>query len=779
MQPKLALTATGAVCEWRIPMYATEEGPVPASVWLSASDSNVVLRYAISSPEPGTSTIAMSGLDLFHDDDVRIYFISPDGNRVTLAVVADAAGACTRIGSGLLSRPSSTACSVDKPVKPTPSHWFWSGSAKIPFSSIAPRGVPSSLKINVFVTHRIPNGTPVGDAVNYSSRPPHEKTPLSLELRLRDAASTQRYVLVAENAGSIQGAPPHRANVLAYLPIDDQNALGAAFADYAKPLTSIRDSELKTIFSKDQYQQLACVSCDSFQTVAPTAYDRTIDSTTILGTDLSSIGLDSVPFSTDSISYPVDSEIGGGGLDQQVAVATFNGETAKNGHAHDQVLRGVTSLPFSTGQLDVSFFDVDSWRTLLSTKKVGTYAPDVNPYLHTATSEVSVGLRTSNAPADAEGALEYDRPVWEEDLLVRAGDQYGGTGSSRLDVGVTITRAHALASDGKPTNIVDDLSLTVGSRDVGTDYRPLDGSADPIVGLHGYYANLANSTARTGALKPLQFSVFAYTFGDAVEARDVAVSASGSIPFAVLASAGSSSPFTMTANITTKEIAQSLVSGSFSSPFILPDRLGGAAYLPNGSYSINLGYTKASASLALGVTGGNESTCDVSAKISPCYAYGERGIIVNAYDTFASQYILAISQKKTDDNSLALVQELGSTILGPSTEPIVENRLVRSAGAAIAFGKPRCSSVTATTSNQSAPLESFISSAPQPGFTTTYGLDTVALHFPGALFVGFLRTSVPQPVSQFIVRLSIGQPTNNFEQALSAVCSARQTSSST
>jgi len=126
-----------------------------------------------------------------------------------------------------------------------------------------------------------------------------------------------------------------------------------------------------------------------------------------------------------------------------------------------------------------------------------------------------------------------------------------------------------------------------------------------------------------------------------------------------------------------------------------------------------------------------------------------------------------------------LIQLAGSKVLVPTTEPIVEDRIVRSAGlAAVLPGKLACSTATLTFSNQSAPIDSFIASAPQPGFTTTYGFDTVfSPRYPITLFAGFSRTSLPSLTNQFILRARFGYPFEAFENVTVAACNGRKAGS--
>jgi hypothetical protein len=732
-----------------------------------------------------TNRLHFNNVNLFSDDNITVVFFKGTGGAKAppaLFVSVNASGNCNAPAADISVRFLHQMCIVGD-AGAGADGLTWQGTLSIPLDALDSLGA-SQLSFYVSKTHwplQANGPRPLAQTQHSFSTP---GAFLKLVLDKKIVARDNRYVSLASDLGDIPGAPPHRIDALAYYPINAESAISTTFSDNAQPLNAVRDSTLKQVFSKNQYHALACIACGSFKSVAPTAYDRTIRSGDVLGSDFSDLGVDSTPFSYDGVNYPIDSEFGAAAFDQSLAAALFNGTTRSNGLARDVVLRGARTVSLGRQLLQLSAFHVDSSRGHSAAQNVGAYSPVPGALPHTTNTELSAAFRESTADPNIENWAESRDPVFEYDALARYGQQYLGRDSSRLDTAFTVSRRHPAAIGG-PVGLLADISFTLGYRDVGDLYRPNLGSADPATGLRGQFAQISNNLLREGEDKPLLFSFLSYRFGDGVEARNTALTSSVNVPLSFLGCKQGSaahiahcrwSHFSLAGSGTVKHIAQSLAATGVKNAFTLPDSAGGAAYLPNGSYSYSAIYTNVASgfSLSAGFTGGDALACDASVLSSPCYAYRDSGLIVNSYGTYKSWFYFAVTHKRSEDSSLDLARTAGSGVHVGAAAPLVENRIISSAGfAALLPKKFSCSAVTATFSNQSAPPQSFIASAPQQGFTTTYGLDMVLQDSPATLFAGFARTSLPSPESQFILRLRIGTPSSGFESATKASCENR------
>ena len=761
---------------------ATQSQPL-GDLTLIAKGSSLQLQYIVNENEQIRNRLHFNNVNLFSDDNITVVFFKGPGGvqgPPVLFVSVNPSGNCTSPAADISVRFMHQMCKV---TNARSGKTTWQGTLSIPLDALQSLG-SSDLSFYVSKTHWPPETNGSHPLAQIQNSFPAAGTYLQLAIDNEPVARGNRYVSLASDIGYIPGAPPHRIGALAYYPIDAASAIGATFSDNAQPLNAVRDSTLKRVFSSDQYHVLACIACGSFKSVAPTAYDRTIRSRDVLGTDFSDLGVDSTPFSYDGINYPIDSEFGAAALDQSLAGAIFNGTTLSNGLARDAVFRGAHTLSLGRQLLQLSAFHVDSSRGQIATQDVGAYSPLPGSLPHTTNTELSAAFRRSTADPSVEGMTESRKSVFEFDALARYGQQYLGRNSSRLDTSFTVSKRHPVAV--ARIDPLADISVTLGFRDVGDLYRPNLGSTDPATGLRGQFAQITNNLLREGEGKPLFFSLLSYRFGDGVEARNTALTSSVNVPLSYLGCEQHLSKddlarcrwsyVSLAGSGTVKHIAQSLVATGVKNPFTLPDSAGGAAYLPNGSYSYSAIYTNVASgfSLSAGFTGGDALACDANVLSSPCYAYRDSGLIVNSYGTYKGWLVFAVTHKRSEDSSLDLAPSLGSGVHVGAAAPLVENRIESSAGfAALLPGKFSCSAATATFSNQSAPPQSFIASAQKPGFTTTYGLDMVIQNRPATLFAGFARTSLPLPESQFILKLRIGTPSRGFVSATSASCENR------
>ena len=288
-------------CELRLYSAPRTPSAINTRVIIGAKGSALLFSYAVSEPSDVRNYIHSNGLDLFNDDNITVVFVDSPKQpvRVSLAATVNASGNCTAATTNIIERFTDQPCTVTKgPTTTVKGTTTWNAILSIPLTVLKQSRMFPRLFFTLSKTHWVPGGTSDDKATQQLQSYP-EVPPAYIEIDVDSGfgATKGRYAAVASDLGYIANAPPHRLNLLGYYPIDATAAVGTAFSDNAKPLNTVRDASLKQIFSSDQYTRLACIACGSFENVAPIAYDRTITSSGALGSDLSNLGIDSVPFS--------------------------------------------------------------------------------------------------------------------------------------------------------------------------------------------------------------------------------------------------------------------------------------------------------------------------------------------------------------------------------------------------------------------------------------------------------------------------------------------------
>jgi hypothetical protein len=262
-----------------------------------------------------------------------------------------------------------------------------------------------------------------------------------------------------------------------------------------------------------------------------------------------------------------------------------------------------------------------------------------------------------------------------------------------------------------------------------------------------------------------------HRFSDAVEARDVAVTASASVRL------GTANHFALAGGVTTGTVAVSQAARLSGSPFVVRDDQGGAAFLPNSSYSLSLTSASASHEASLGYTVGRSPSCDATVTAAPCFAYRQPSVSATLFWLPVNAVFVVAAIKNQNDNALNLVS--GGPVAGEaaagSGQVTTAGHIVRNAAIGTYLFNGKCSTLTLSTENRGGGFDTFSQSPPSPGFTNTAALELVPTASWPTVLVAYSRVGTlgQTPATQFLLRARLGVPERAFRADVRQNCAGR------
>jgi hypothetical protein len=712
------------------------------------------------------------GEDLNFDDNVAIIVRPPGKAYMIFSAATNAAGNCSSVsripGNVYVHNQCKATLDDSVPVAGTTGYVYWSGKLVLSYATLAANRVPSPFDVRIqHVRHIDANSAIIFDSGGPDITNAKQDTTVALDTE--SVVEHEWFVAGASNIGYNQSVPAHRLALLTNLPVDSHNLISAAFSDDSGPLLTKRDATLQNILSKDQYKAFKCTTCGSFQTDHTTPFDALITSSDILGVDFSNLGVDSPPFTFDAAGYPVDSGYKGIFADDTLGLAFLNGTTQNNGVAHDSVVRATRRFNSLSDSLTLGFFDVSANRTMPAPAKAALYPIVDVPLAHSTNTEGSVGYSHTFSATQLHERSEYTSSAVTLSVLGRYGTQYTGMGANRVDLAVAITVQPPYVNLNRQPNTLPNWSFVAGYRSLGAHYLPIDGKFDPLVGVNGYYGQLLYSEPHTNhpglgavSLTAHRFSNFAMP-QDTLMAEAIAIRLDTHDHFGISSSVSSG-------NLTASQVARVLY-GVAVSP-----AQGGQQYLPNNTYSASFTYKMAVQSWmyqgSAGYTSGTSQNCNVKLPTTPCYAYTQPSITAGLFSKPTKWIFFDGTIKNQNDTALDLTSPALEQL---SKQPTTAAHIVRKAAFGAYISRDKCSTFVLSTENRGGAVDAFSHSAPQPGFINTAAFE-MQTHGPGpAVLVAYDRQStlVGPPTSEFLLRVRLGVPWNNFQRTLAYNCEGR------
>jgi hypothetical protein len=712
--------------------------------------------------------VPFGAVDLDRDDNIAVLIRLHGSPHTIFSAAGNAAEKCSSLSQepGYIYRHDQCKAKVDR-VKLNglrPPFVPWSGTLTISYDDLAANHIPSEFDVRIRYIRHGEDSSPV----TYTSGGPDlanaSQNTVAMFI-ITDVARQERYVSAASNLGYNPSLPPHRVAVLADLPIDPRNMLSAAFADDSGPLLTRRDSTLKGILTKSQYKNFSCTTCGSFQTDHTAAFDPVVTSADVLGLDFSDLGVDSPPFAFDAAGYPVDSGYKGLFADESLGFALLDGTTQSNGVAHDSVIRTTRSFFTDNDSLRVGLFNVVANRSIASAPGAGPFPKIVLAAARSANTEVSLGYshtfaesRIHNKAATTSGATTLS-------LLGRYGTQFTGSNGNRVDLGASITVQPAFADFERPPTSLPAFAFALGYRSIGSNYLPIDGTFDPLVGLQGYYSEILYSEPTKSLSGIGAASIIVHRFANSVAAQYTKVTSTLALRLDTTEHFGLVGSAT-TGNITVAQTAR-VVSGALVSA-----SQGGGNYLPNNSYSTSLTYKNSTYEAAAGYTSGTSQNCNLKLAAPPCFAYRQPSVTGSFFWLPVSRVFIDGVIKNQNDDASQLTPGLSQQLV---SQPTTVGHIIRKAALGAYISGDKCSTLTLTTENRGGDVDSFSHSPPQPGFINTVALELQSRGSGPALLAAADRQGSlgKTPTSEFLVRVKIGLPWNAFQHEISRDCSNR------
>jgi hypothetical protein len=532
-----------------------------------------------------------------------------------------------------------------------------------------------------------------------------------------------------------------------------------------------------------QAQNYTCISCATFRSDEKSALPQAPTNSAALGLDLTSLGVDSVPYSFAGSPFPIDAaykvDLAG---PLAVGVATMRGATASSGVARDTIVGATRQYAGEASQLDVGVLDVVADRSALAPPSTTPFPVFPATLTHSANTQASVSyafspeaLHTLRANAEGDPGLLTSPPLVFT-TLARYGTQYGSN-SAVIDVAESIQKTPPALDVHSAASELWHFSGAAGYRSVGAAYDPLDGSFDPHAGERGYYAALqyTDPIVRSG-FSVATFSVNAETFSDGIQTRDEAIYVHAQYPL--------TDELSLQSNDTIGRISVSQV-GRVNG-LAIPDNAEGRAMLPNGQYNLQFAYARGS---VFGITGGytllDTQGCNTALTLAPqpCYAYRAPTAVGDlAWTPFpnwgplANAFIEASLQGSTSTP----FQTATDRVLRTPTfnyYDTTQSHVVRTAafGTYLFKSVNSCSTLLLTSANRGGDVDTFASSAPVPGTTNTASLEIIPRSGWPALLVAYSdvrnqNTALTPNQTLFLVRAQFGLPVKAYGDHITASC---------
>ena len=745
---------------------------------LAFTSDGLQIHFDLQQPPGLTKTVPYAGIDLNADDNIAILLrarTSPTALGSTMfSAAVNPSGKCTSLNDRPGYQLNHLQCSAtpDDPAAARASgqnQCCWAGTLTVPYAALVAAGMPSDFAVRV---ERVVRVSRQRTELYFSGGAALKDDGAWVPVAITGPAVAQheRYLGAASNVGFNPSVPPHRVAATAYLPIDPHDAVSTSVADDSGPLLTLRDRALRDILPSDQLAGFACVSCGSFQTDHASAFNPPVPSADILGADFSSLGVDSVPFAFDAAGYPIDWGVKGLFADESLAFATMNGTTASNGSARDGIVRLMRRFDWGTQTLRVGVDHAFANRSIATPAATGTFPPIVSTLQRSTNTEASLGYSYAITPSDIQSQSQTTANTTLLSALLRYGTQYSSQ-AQRLDIALSAQIQPPYANTRRQPGSLPTLLAAVGYRSLGPSYAPIDADFDPVSGLHGFYGTL--SYAEPHPEKPgfSGASVTVHRFSDAFEARDVAVTASASVRL------GTANHFALAGGVTTGTVAVSQAARLSGSPFVVRDDQGGAAFLPNSSYSLSLTSTSASHEASLGYTVGRSPSCDSTAAAAPCFAYRQPSVSATLFWLPFDAVFVVAAIKNQNDNALNLVSggPVAGEVATSSGQVTTAGHIVRNGAIGAYLFNGKCSTLTLSTENRGGSFETFSQSPPSPGFTNTAALELVPTANWPTILVAYSRVGTlgQTPATQFLVRARFGVPEHAFRADVRHNCAGR------
>ncbi|HTD37605.1 MAG TPA: hypothetical protein VK669_08815 [Candidatus Limnocylindrales bacterium] len=563
-----------------------------------------------------------------------------------------------------------------------------------------------------------------------------------------------RYIAGGPDLGNPpSGTPRHRAVGTVYAPVGTGTLLSTTFSDDAGPLLNIRKQAAQSVLGADHAKAFACKSCGSFFVSDPQPFGQSIASSNVVGIQLSGLGVDRAPFDPAAVSYPIDAGYKLIGADRDGITAAFFEGTAGVAAARDSVAGYTRQFTTENSLLRLSVQQVSANRSqpAPAPSKTPFYAGTSSTALRTEDTQITAAYNVV-PPKPDDGS-----PFRNIGVLVRYATQYQRFGST-LDIAVSDQRdppfLNLVSKPAEPAaspRLRGHFSTTLGYRNAGRAYAPLDTSFDLFTGLHGFYGLLEYSGLQA-TRRPYDFTLAAYQFSDALERRNETVSLTLKQPLwpalTLLADVGAS-------QLTISQAAR-------ASKFIVPDDLGGSHYLPNGHGTMTLTYTSPyDFTASLGYGRADSQSCNKSLKRDPCYPYANPSATGTIAWKPGTDLFVDASVKNSSSELLSSgFGDVAAMLPGISTPTSTLSHTEYAYGiGANVFRKAGkgCSTILLTSTNRSGVLDFIANTSDQPRFAQTASYEYVpTAAWPTALIafsrVGFIDRTVPTK-TLFIARL--------------------------
>ncbi|MEA2721619.1 MAG: hypothetical protein QOJ39_3483, partial [Candidatus Eremiobacteraeota bacterium] len=599
-----------------------------------------------------------------------------------------------------------------------------------------------------------------------------------------------QYVAYAPSAGRSSDVPSHRRGANVFVPLHPYLLATTTVADDSSQPLATRDAAV-TALTVSSAKSFGCRSCGSFANDDKQPFQSPFTSTSTLGINLTAIGVDSVPFTTSSASYPIDagykfilSAPPSSGATTALGFATLHGTTKSSGYARDSVVSVVENVPGTASDFQLGLFHAVANRTALATPAPGAFPPATSPLLHSTNTQVSLAYSFSPAALrviqdSANGALALSRVApLAYTTMVRYGSQYG-VASQVLDVVESIQKRPPALDPFSAAAEQWHFSGALGYRSVGARYNPIDASFDPHAGERGPYASLAYTAPVDlhDAFSAATFSLSGYRFSDGAQVRDEALLLQATYPLTKRLSLQSKDTI---GHVTVSQAGR-------ANGIVISDALGGAGLLPNGQYNLQLGYSPGDDfKLTSGYTilYGQGCNTKLVTKTQPCYPYRQPTAVADlAWLPFASMTSKLLSTLFVE----ASLQGSTTTPFQTATDRVLftptfnyydttASHVVRTAALGTTLFKTGtgCATLLLTTANRGGDIDNFAKSAPVPGYTNTASTEIVVGRGWPSLLAAYSRignkSGTPAPQGLFMLRAQFGVPFANFGASAKGGC---------
>jgi hypothetical protein len=722
---------------------------------LELTPKGLVLRYRLPADRYRAKRV-IDGVGMYRDDTIAMLVYgaarsSASPPPVAIRAVTNALHKCVTITKSATASSQNQLCKCDG-SKPAPG--TFEGVLTMTYDQLRQAGVPESFDVGV--TLRIWTASGVkgeSQAVTYEGGEPGGQRLVHVSLGDHTDFSSQRYSVVSTDLGNHAAGIPRRTGMDIWQPLSRNTLLSATFSDDSAGLLSERQKIVSSVVpDKSLVRAYDCKSCYSFQTNDNGAFQPLLKTSEVVGLDLQSLGLDTVPIDFSSMTSPIDSGWKLISRDDRrtFAVAKFRGATATTTF-DDAAYR---------------FADVESGDR--STLRYGVFHVVAN---HSATPTFGISPRSVTTLASA-ALTTFDKtrsardPLHKWTTLVRIGTQYVPD-SRHYEFLESLDAQPGLAADNERGEQTA-THFAVGYRDVGVRYVPYDAPVDPLGGTHGFFGGVGfdrrvaddgDAIARDRSVKPLSGSVIAHAFGDRAGVRDIALAAR----FELEVAPSMSLKFEQSSGSVAASVA-GRSAGLLISPAL------GTTLFDNSQTSLSLLSKRAPFAWSVGYQRLATPNCSSKIKTTakhplPCDPYRQGSVTAAAFVPLKRDGFLAGS--------------LGNSLAEPFGEAFVSNQTtVTRLKRTIAFGYPvgQCSRIIGVATNRAGDVDQSTQTRDKPGL---YLGSFLELNFPKknpqGILVGFVRnqdfTAGPAALlkQEFFVRVVTGTPMETFGKTMGCV----------